>query len=58
MPKPALTGLMSLTLAGLGMIFAQVGQLSLDQSEYRLSFSALVPTGSMFSTTMAQIPHF
>ena len=24
MPKPALTGLMSLTLAGLGMIFAQV----------------------------------
>ena len=26
MPKPALTGLMSLTLAGLGMIFAQVGQ--------------------------------
>ena len=26
MPKPALTGLMSLTLAGLGMIFAQVRQ--------------------------------
>ena len=58
MPKPALTGLMSLTLAGLGMIFAQVGQISIDQSELSLTFSALVPTGSMFSTTMAQIPHF
>ena len=55
MPKPALTGLMSLTLAGLGMIFAQVRHNTYQQIRIQYDFSALVPTGSMFSMTMAQI---
>ena len=56
LPKPALTGLMSLVLAGLGMIFAQV--MFKSPFSPKLSLSALVRIGLTFSTTTEQTHHY